>query len=444
MEGAVAGSLTPLTAAEFEPLMARFAPFEPRPHLAVACSGGGDSLALVFLADGWAKARSGETTALIVDHRLRPESEQEATDVARMLAAHGIAHRVLVCADAPAVANLEDAARRARYRLLESWCEDHGVLHLLTAHHRDDQAETVLMRLARGSGLDGLGGIAPEVARRACRLLRPLLDVPPERLRATLRVLGVAHVEDPMNRDPTFQRVRLRAARAMLAEEGLSPERLAATAAHLRRARAAVETMLADVLACAATIDRCGFAELDATALAAAPIEIGLRALAAVLTTVGGADYPPRLESLERLYRELPDGLAGGRTLGGCQLSAKPGRILVCREPAAVAAGEAAVPGRRLLWDGRFVVGLPVAAPTGLTVAAVGRAGAVRLAADGCGIGVPAVVRATLPGLFDGNGLAAAPTVGWRRADVDAELARHEIAVFGPRRLLASLGLTVV
>src|SRR5690348_9799615 len=230
MEGAVAGSMTPLAAAEFERLMVRFAPFEAGPHLAVACSGGGDSMALAILADRWAYARGGNVTALIV------------------------AHRLLVCADAPPAGNLEDAARRARYGLLEAWCEDNGVLHLLTAHQRDDQAETLLMRLARGSGLDGLAGIAPVSIRRTCRVLRPLLTIPPERLRATLRDHGVAHVEDPMNRDPAFQRVRLRAARAFLAEEGLSAERLAATAARLARARGAVETMVTTTLACAVAL----------------------------------------------------------------------------------------------------------------------------------------------------------------------------------------------
>jgi tRNA(Ile)-lysidine synthase len=444
MEGAVAGTMTPLTAAEFEPLMAQFAPFEPRPRLAVACSGGGDSMALVVLADAWARARDGEVTALIVDHRLRAESAREAADVAGALAARGIAHRILVCAELSSAANLEDAARRARYQVLERWCEEQGVLHLLTAHQRDDEAETVLMRLARGSGLDGLCGIAPESVHRACRVLRPLLDVPPERLRATLRALGIVHVEDPMNRDPAFQRVRLRSARAFLAEEGLSAERLAATAAHLRRARMALEAAVAGTLAHAVALDPCGFATIDVAIVTAAPTEVGLRALAAVLSTIGGADYPPRLESLERLYGELADDLAGGRTLGGCRLVPKAGRVLVCREPAAVAASQPLSAGDRLLWDGRFAMAMPAAAPAGLTVAAVGDEGAVRLAKDGCGVGLPAVVRATLPGLFDADGFAAAPTVGWRRADVAAELIRPEIAVFAPRRPLAGWGLTVV
>jgi tRNA(Ile)-lysidine synthase len=444
MEGAVAGSMTPLSAAEFEPLMDRFAPFEPRPRLAVACSGGGDSMALALLADIWAKARGGDATALIVDHRLRPESTREAADVARTLAAHGIAHAVLVCADLMSAANLEDAARRARYRLLEEWCEEHGVLHLLTAHHRDDQAETLLMRLARGSGLDGLSGIAPDSGRRACRVLRPLHEVPPERLRATLHAIGVAYVEDPMNHDPVFQRVRLRAARTILAEEGLSAERLAATAAHLMRARTALETAVAETLARAVALDPFGFAELDTAAVATVPTEVGLRTLAAVLATVSGADYLPRFKSLERLYRELPDGLAGGRTLGGCRLLPKARHVLVCREPAAVTARERLEPGRCLLWDGRFVVTMPADAPADLIVAAIGGEGTMQFAADNGGGDLPAVVRVTLPGLFDGAGLAAVPAVGWRRPDVDAGLTRPEIAVFAPRRPLAGLGLRVV
>ncbi|HEV2161745.1 MAG TPA: tRNA lysidine(34) synthetase TilS [Stellaceae bacterium] len=444
MEGAVAGSMTPLTAAEFEQLMAPFAPFETAPHLAVACSGGGDSMALAMLADRWARAQGGTVTALIVDHRLRPESTNEAAGVGRALAALGVAHQILVCGSAPPPGNLEDAARRARYRLLESWCADAGVLHLLTAHHRDDQAETLLMRLARGSGLDGLAGIAPVGIRRTCRVLRPLLTIPPERLRATVRERGVTPIEDPMNRDPAFQRVRLRAARTFLAEEGLSAERLAATAARLARARGALETMVTATLACAVALDPLGYARLDAAAIKAAPAEVGLRALAAVLATVSGADYPVRLEQLERLYGSLPADIGGGRTLGGCQLVAKTGHLLICREAAAISDRRAAPSGARLHWDGRFAITVPAEAPAGLSVGPLGADGAARLAAEGGDGGVPAVVRLTLPALSDTGGLAAVPSLGWCRSGIDTRLAGREIAAFAPLRLLSGLWVTVV
>lgn len=444
MDGAVAGSMMPLTAAEFERLMAPFVPFETAPHLAVACSGGGDSMALTVLADRWARARGGTVTALVVDHRLRPESAREAASVGRTLAGLGITHHVLVRADAPITGNLEDAARRARYRLLEGWCADNGVLHLLTAHHRDDQAETLLMRLARGSGLDGLAGIAPISIRRTCRVLRPLLTIPPERLRATLRERSVAAVDDPMNRDPAFQRARLRAARTFLAEEGLSAERLAATAARLARARSALETMVTATLARAVALDPLGYARVDAAALKAAPAEVGLRALAAVLATVSGADYPVRLEQLERLYGSLPADIGGGRTLGGCQLVAKAHYVLVCREAAAIADRQAVASGTRLRWDGRFAVAVPADAPAGLSVGPLGSDDAARLVADGADGDVPAVVRLTLPALSDADGLAAVPPLGWCRPGIDSRLAGHEIAVFAPLRPLSGLWVTVV
>ncbi|HZD25370.1 MAG TPA: tRNA lysidine(34) synthetase TilS, partial [Alphaproteobacteria bacterium] len=150
----------PLTAAEFAALMAPFAPFEATPALAVAVSGGADSLALALLADGWARRRGGVATALTVDHGLRPEAAAEARRVGRWLAARGIPHRILRWrGDKPATA-VQAKARAARYALLADWCRRHGVLHLLTAHHRGDQAETVLMRLAHGSGVDGLAGMA--------------------------------------------------------------------------------------------------------------------------------------------------------------------------------------------------------------------------------------------------------------------------------------------
>ena len=209
-----------LDQAAFAALMARFAPFEARPHLAVAVSGGADSLALALLADGWARAESGRITALTVDHRLRPGSAEEAARVAHWLRHRAIAHVVLV-RDGPGFAgDVQAEARAARYRLLEGWCECQGVLHLLTAHHREDQAETVLLRLARGSGLDGLAGIAAVVERRDCRILRPLLTVPRASLAATLEARGQAWIEDPSNRDPAYARVRLRQAEAVLEREG--------------------------------------------------------------------------------------------------------------------------------------------------------------------------------------------------------------------------------
>ena len=149
---------------EFAAAMALLAPFEPAPLVAVAVSGGPDSLALALLAARWAASRGGRAVALTVDHHLRPESTGEALQVGRWLADRGIAHAVLDWSPPPVLAgDIQAAARDARYAMLEAWCREAGALHLLVAHHAEDQAETLLLRLGRGSGLAGLAAM-PAVA----------------------------------------------------------------------------------------------------------------------------------------------------------------------------------------------------------------------------------------------------------------------------------------
>jgi len=197
--------------------MASFAPFETLPQLAVAVSGGPDSLALVHLADLWARRRGGSAVALIVDHRLRPESGREAHRVAGWMAAAGISRRILRAGEPLPEANIQDWARDARYALLSAACRRAGILHLLTAHHRDDQAETLLLRLGRGSGLDGLSAMAPVVELTDCRLLRPFLPVAKSELIGWLRSKGLEWIDDPGFFGPTPEGSSYNIPRAMYA-----------------------------------------------------------------------------------------------------------------------------------------------------------------------------------------------------------------------------------
>ncbi len=403
----------PVSASEFADLMARLSPFERSPALAVAVSGGADSLALALLAHDWARARGGGIVALTVDHGLRAEAAAEAATVGRWLAARGICHRILVRTGGPLRRDVQAAARAARYRLLEDWCETAGILHLLTAHHREDQAETLLLRLGRGSGLDGLAGMAAIVERRQCRLLRPLLSVPRARLRAGLVALGQDWVEDPGNRNTAYARSRLRQGMEVLGGIGLTADRLAATAAQLGGARAAVEAGSAALLASAIEVNPAGFARLDVGPLGSAPVDIALRALAALVATISGSEFPPRLDRLLHLYRALPDGLASGRTLGGCRILPRRGGILVCREAAAMAAAVPITSGVAA-WDGRFAARLPAPVPAGLTLGPLGD-DAKDLAARGFGAGMPAAVRPCLPAFRDAAGVVAAPFMGYVR-----------------------------
>ncbi len=191
----------PLTDSDFAALMAPLGPFEPAPRLAAAVSGGPDSTALALLAHAWVRRCGGSLLALIVDHGLRPESGQEATTVAARLAERGINARILPLTGLTAGPALAERARTARYATLLDACRDAGILHLLLGHHAADQAETVIMRALSSSGPAGLAGMAVLHETPSVRLLRPLLFVPPARLRATLAAAGIGWEDDPSNAD---------------------------------------------------------------------------------------------------------------------------------------------------------------------------------------------------------------------------------------------------
>ncbi|MFW5834072.1 MAG: tRNA lysidine(34) synthetase TilS [Pseudomonadota bacterium] len=206
MRAPVPSAADPLSDAEFAALMAGFGPFEPAPHLTLAVSGGADSVALMALASAWLAHAGGRGTVLTVDHRLRPASGLEARWVAAAATTLGLGHRTLVWQHTAPRAS-EAAARTARYRLLDDAARELGCLHLLVAHHADDQAVTRTMRLARGDGPGGAGMSAIRELEH-CRLLRPLLGVPGARLHATARAFGRGWLEDPSNRDPRLERNR--------------------------------------------------------------------------------------------------------------------------------------------------------------------------------------------------------------------------------------------
>ena len=321
----------PLTASDFAPLMAPFGPFESHPVLAVAVSGGRDSLCLALLAHAWATARGGRIVALIVDHGLRAEAAAEAAATGDLLEQHGIASEVLRWTGAKPAGGLQEAARVARYRLLFAACRRHDILHLLVAHHADDQAETVTMRAARGSGPDGLAGMAALIERPEARLLRPLLAVPRARLTASLLASGVRWIDDPSNADPRFERARLR--RAGSSAGPIVPlDGEARRAARERRlAQAAVETLEFD-LEDAAAIDRTAFGRLGA--------ELGARLLSRVVQSVGGRDHPPRRDRLDRAAARLSQGIGRGKSGNLQDFTLSECRLMLRQAPA----------GRRLRW----------------------------------------------------------------------------------------------
>ncbi len=372
--------------------------------VAVALSGGGDSVALLALAAERAAQIGGTLLAVTVDHGLRAESAEEAAQAGAQAALLGVPHTVLRWQGWNGQGNLQDQARRARRRLIADWAAGQGVGTVLLGHTADDQAETFLMRLARGSGLYGLGAIAPVSHAHGINWRRPLLQLRRAALRDDLTARGLTWIEDPSNLDESFTRVQIRQALPGLAPLGLTVERLAETAAQLRRASEVVADAVASLARTAAQAHPAGYVTLDRAACAAARPELRLRLLAEALRWVSGASYTPRLAPLEAVADWAFASTADGprRTLHGCLLERADDEVLILREPERtgppVPAGE--------VWDGRWRTG---PAQPGVSVSALGVAALAEMP-GWRDTGIPAAALAATPAFRDGaGGLIAAP-----------------------------------
>lgn len=409
--------MTALTVDRFRRLMADILP-EPPARLAIAVSGGADSMALALLAARWAQEAHVSLDALTVDHRLRPESTTEAEGVAAWMRTLGLPHHVLTWGhDAPPGNNRQANARDARYTLMAAWCARHGVRHLLLAHHQDDQAETFLIRLQRGSGIDGLSAIRPVSQRDSLTLLRPLLPIPKSQLVATLEQAGQPWVEDPSNDDPHYTRTRIRHALSAL---GLEATTLAATAQHMARARDYLEQQTAQAAATCLHRHDDGFLTLDHTAFTALHEEIALRLLADTLRLMNGDIYRPRFHELHGLYTALPD----TRTLAGCLFSRqRDGQLRIEREPAAIAPQQPVAAGTRGIWDGRFHYAIGAGCPDNAQLGALGAEGWACLAArapeTALSRDLPKRLLHSLPALWHLESPVLVPHIGYKRENAD-------------------------
>jgi tRNA(Ile)-lysidine synthase len=315
--------------------------------VAVGVSGGPDSMALALALVDWAKGRGVTVHVLTVDHRLRPESADEALRVGHWFSAYDhVVHRILVWDADKEDAGLQAQARQARYDLMGRYCRENGVSCLFTAHHQDDQFETVLFRLAKGSGLTGLGGMRPVVdLGQDLYLLRPLLDVSKADLISFCEVRGQAYFTDPGNEADYFARGRLRQSVAALEAEGLTGKRVSVTAARLRRADEALQVMAQRNLSSLCNIMEIDRIALDFSAWRVQPEEIALRQILMVFAHFyPDEDYFPRMEKVESLVADL---LVAPhfrkRSLGGAifERNDKRGEIVVTREETLVSCGKA-------------------------------------------------------------------------------------------------------
>lgn len=425
--------------------------------IALAVSGGGDSMAMLALSHEWARHMGVRLWVVTVDHGLRPESAAEATMVAKECAALGHPHATLRWAW-DGQGNLQDAARRARLTLIDRWRR--GIEHVLMAHTQDDVAETFLMRLARGSGVEGLSAMSarrfvvphlsgitalseaevtqtagPPTPKRVVAgmpayskgffVIRPLLQETREDLRHYVHTLQVPYVDDPSNTDPRFDRVR---ARAALAELGIGTGELAGTAGRLARAREALGARAVSVAATLAEFDRFGVLRFDRDRFAQVERDTQLRLLAAGLQWISGAYYRPRTAPLEALLDRALAG--GGGTLHGAQVEVTRGQIELFREYAAIS-GAQVENAPHVKWDGRWALAGPNVA--GLTLRALGDDGWQQIPQPRPDAPRHAIAR-TLPAVFEGKTLIVCPGLGIG-SGVKARLERqndHFLALLNP------------
>ena len=315
-----------------------FADWKHFSALVLAVSGGPDSTALLWLVAKWRSGlkRPPRLLAVTIDHGLRRESRSEALDVARLAKALDVEHRTLRWTGPKPTSGLPAAAREARYRLLADAARKIGAAHVLTAHTRDDQAETLMMRLARGSGLAGLAAMARETPRGAVTIVRPLLDVPKARLIATLHKAKIDYADDPTNHDPVFTRTRFRALMPQLMREGIDSRNLARLAQRLARANTALESVVSVMEHSIGRISERGLIEIDARAFATLPDEIALRLLGRAVAAVGseGSAELAKLEALLvglRAAAERRERMT--QTLAGAMIALRPDLIVVDRAP---------------------------------------------------------------------------------------------------------------
>jgi tRNA(Ile)-lysidine synthase len=318
-------------------LSALFDDFANSRKTLLAVSGGPDSTALLVLAAQWrAKRMSGpELIAATIDHRLRAASKQEAKAVAKLAAKLGIPHHTLAWTGKKPITGVQEAAREARFAMFSKLAKEIGADTLMTAHTRDDQAETVLHRMGRGSGIGGLAGIRRRHTRGGLKLVRPFLDLPKTRLIATLKKLRIPFASDPTNKDTKYLRARLRKLAPLLAKEGITSANLALMAKRLSRANAALNRISGEA-AFALRADRSGGRAFEARGFLLMPEEIGIRMLRGAVDAEG-TEGPSELAKVEALYDALVSAYRTGeglkRTLAGALVTLSGAALVVAAAP---------------------------------------------------------------------------------------------------------------
>ena len=393
--------------------------------IGLAVSGGGDSIAMMHLA---ARALPADQLRVVtVNHGLRADAADEIAEVSRQAALLSVHHTVLNWTW-DRTGNLQAAARAGRWTAIADWTIGHQINTVFLGHTEDDQVETLLMRLARGSGIDGLTAMARADYRDGLRVVRPLLDISRDVLRDWLTAEKIKWCDDPSNDDPRFDRVRARQMFAKLEELGLTRKRLLQTIDHMQAAHKSLQIAAQDFARTTVRQDA-GDLIFHADALDLGSMDAPRRVMAAGFLWVSGNMYRPRFDRLLEIVEQVRKGQTS--TLGGCLLSPmRGGGLRMTREPAATKIYT--VPERQndatgAIWDRRwFVEG---ALDQGMTVRALGDG--IRHCPDWREVDIPRTSLLASPSVWSGETLISAPVAGFSSgftARIVADFHEHAFA----------------
>ena len=382
--------------------------------IAVACSGGADSLALSLLLKHWCNENKREMIALIVDHGLRAESTKEAQQVSERLASVGIDSEVLSSKKAVDFSsNLQARLRDLRYDLLSSYCLEHDIYNLFLGHHSRDQAETFLLRLKRGSHIKGLGGMASVVSYAGgdLHLLRPLLSEDVFCLRSFVESSGLFIIDDPSNDSDIFDRVRMRKLLPILSDYGLGVDVLSSVSARLRLADDFIESESLRYIR-EIRVHAAGYMSADRDLWRGVHPLLHYILLSYIWRCLGVGDYPPR----GRSFADLSDVIIGGgdissRVLGGVMMFGRGDEVLFCREAKFMDCGfyDLFGLGGSFVWDGRFRVSFS----GDIVGSGYVLGGCFDYDFGDFGVDLPLEVRRVLPFVYLDGGVCACPLVGF-------------------------------
>jgi tRNA(Ile)-lysidine synthase len=323
--------------------------------IAAAVSGGPDSMLMCYMAQNFCRDNNIELHVVIVDHMLRDESSTEAKKVSDFLKGQGIIVHILRWEGDKPSSNIQAIARKERYKIISSYCKDNGIYHLITGHHADDQAETVFMRIMRGSGIDGVSGIKEDSCIEGISVIRPMLSIYRDQIVSAIKEMGWHYVEDPSNKNEKFSRVKVRNFLSQPQWEFMK-SKLVLLGKNAGRSRRYLDQQTNLFLKESWMCCSAGTYSISIDVLLEIHEEIALRSLCRVLMHVGGSHVPTRLAQLERIYTDLRLNTWKDRTLFGCLIRIRKGNLIVIREWEDIPSFTPLPAGAEVLWDGRFII----------------------------------------------------------------------------------------